>query len=301
MFFGDSSLISMRNVPPKETSASQFNHSRLMILDESIATPVVVVNLPSPRALLESSFYTIYKDKIYWIRGIVPNLKPVSLFFNNLIVNDDLIYATFPFDAIHLMTSLLFLDSARFISIPQRIYDLYRPNGKESQYPGLEAGLFYIWNNNIDGVQDRLSYLCDCIKPEGVKDTLFKPNVNKFRMMVEYKVLTLTKRLKEENVVMGSYCLLSDISNKDDIRKHHIQYIEGKLSLFAWSVISTMLNTEARTALISTSVLDISYRGQKQHGTPLSSRMSSGANTQKKRRLPVIKGTASITSFFKSK
>ncbi|GFE52887.1 ribonuclease H2 subunit, putative [Babesia ovis] len=301
MFLGASSFIPMKKEPRKEPTKRTDTAPHLMLLDSSITNPSVeVVRLPNPSKLLDAGLYVICENNIFWLRGIQPNIKPVSLFLNNRILNEDCFWATFRFDAICIFTSLLFLNPDKFMSVPQRIYDLYRSGRDDSQeYAALEAGTFALWNHNIDKVQNRLEYLCETIKSDGSKELLFKPNIEKFRAMLEYKVQLVEEKLQKENVMMGAYCETTETSSSNHVRKHHVTFKSGKLRMFAWSIISTMLNDEARRALLPTNCTNTKSSGHIQSNVSSGPMITSKNKLQKKRKMAPVTGTRSITSFFK--
>ncbi|ORM41177.1 uncharacterized protein BXIN_0373 [Babesia sp. Xinjiang] len=301
MFLGSGSFISTTKAPSKEVAKPAVTAKRLMFLDSSITdSSVEVLQLPSPASLRKCALYAVFDGKVYWLRGIKPNINPVSLFVGNSIVNEDHFLATFKFDVIFIFTSLLFLKHDKFISVPQRIYELYRSGVVDSEECSvLESGMLALWNHNVDKVQDRLEYLCQKIKSDGSKDPLLKPNIDSFRAMLEHKVQSLEKAVQKSNLMMGSYCRASETSCHNHVRKNYIDFREGKLRLFCWSVISQMLNPEARSHLVPAKCdfNDISSHLQSTSSTaPL---ITSGNKGAKQRKITVAKGTPSILGFFK--
>ncbi|CDR96450.1 hypothetical protein, conserved [Babesia bigemina] len=299
MFMGSSSFISMGKALKKKTPSTNADARRLMFVDSSIKAEFVeIVQLPNPTNLLDGALYAVLDGTIYLIRGILPNVHPVSLFVDNTILNQSFL-ATFRFDVIFIFTSILFLAPDKFMSMPQRIYELYRSGLNESQGHGaLEAGAFALWNNNVDKIQERIRYLCDIANPGEAKDVVIKPNVSKFQAMLEYKVQSLEKAVRSSNIIMGSYCQSKETSNSEHVRKHYITVQDGKLRSFAWSLISSMLNAEARNRLVPSNGSMIDH--QAIDDVNLSRKpVITSSKRPKQRKIAVASGTASITSFFK--
>lgn len=287
----------------KESPKLDSPASHFMFLDSSIdGTSFEVAHLPSPNDPRESALYLVSGDRLFWLRGIQPNVNPVSLFVGDKIVNEDYFYATFKFDAIFIITSILFRDPDKFISIPQRIYDIYRSGPDESQgCSALEAGAFAVWNHNIDGIRERLEYLCDVLDPADSKDKLFKPNRDKFRAMLDYKVQNLENYVKENNIMMGAYCVSTMTSESNHVRKHHVEYDDRKLRSFAWASISKMLSVEARNCLVPSKVVHPQKICPVEPATNTAPVITSGNKAQKKRKIAGAAGTASIMNFFNPK
>ncbi|GIX62210.1 methionine aminopeptidase, putative [Babesia caballi] len=148
--------------------------------------------------------------------------------------------------------------------------------------------------------QERLGYLCDVVHELDAEAPLFKPDQAKFTTMLEYKVQCLEKAVRDSNLMMGAYCQSSETSHQNHVRKHHVSFKEGKLRLFAWSVISTMLNAEARRHLVPSNmtVPDTAATAEaKPSAAPI---ITSGNKAPKKRKVAMAKGTPSITAFFKA-
>ncbi|GBE59487.1 ribonuclease H2 subunit [Babesia ovata] len=299
MFMGSSSFISMGKALKKKPPNTNADARRLMFVDSIIkADSVEVVQLPNATNLMDGTLYAIFDGKLYLIRGIQPNVHPVSLFVNNTILNQSFL-ATFKFDVIFIFTSIVFLEPDKFMSMPQRIYELYRSGLNESQGHGaLEAGTFALWNNNVDNIQERIRYLCETANPSEAKDPLIKPNMSKFRAMLEYKVQCLEKAARNSNIMMGPYCQSNETSNRDNVRKHYITFQDSKLRSFAWSVISSMLNAEARNCLIPSNASMADKQAVEGANTSTKPVIKSGKKP-KQRKIAVASGTVSITTFFK--
>ncbi|GIX62207.1 ribonuclease H2 subunit B, putative [Babesia caballi] len=305
MFFGSPCFLSTTKSPKtsrEKQPQPNADEARFMLMDSSIPEGTAeVAKFPNPSCIAEGTYYVVANGRLYWLREIQPNVHPVSLFVDNEILNDRTFLATFEFDAIFIFTSLLYLEPDKFVSVPQRIHEVYRSSLDDSQgHKSLEAATLTLWNKNVNNVQERLGYLCDVVHELDAEAPLFKPDQAKFTTMLEYKVQCLEKAVRDSNLMMGAYCQSSETSHQNHVRKHHVSFKEGKLRLFAWSVISTMLNAEARRHLVPSNmtVPDTAATAEaKPSAAPI---ITSGNKAPKKRKVAMAKGTPSITAFFKA-
>ncbi|KAK1444877.1 hypothetical protein BgAZ_107830 [Babesia gibsoni] len=307
MFLGPSSFISVNKPTKKEITKSEATKTYFMFLDSSLKGRFFeVATLPSPDCPLKGELYLLYEGKIHLLRGIKPNIYPVSLFVNNRVLNEEQFLAATRFDSIFIVLSILYVNHDKYVSMPQRIYDLYR--GEVTDCKGnhnvLESGVFSLWNSNVDQIQDRILYICDSVQNNDKKDILIKPNNSKVLALLEYKVRNLEKCIKDRNIMMGAYCTSKMVSQSKILLEHHVSYDNRKLNSFAWSVISTMLSDETKRCLPLNTVmtpLSLDIAAEKGSNTEASSSSSSSAlKIQKKRKIAGPVGTPSILNFFKA-